>query len=107
MDHGDSNIDAEDKTLQKLCKQALTPLFTGLKTSVLRACLPILNLQSIYGWSDASVNALLSLLKSTILPEINELPASRYLAKSILIDIGMDCKIIHACPNDCILYHGD
>ena len=72
-----------------------------------RACLSILNLQSIYGWSDASVNALLSLLKSTILPQINELPTSRDVAKSIVLEIGMEYKSIHACPNDCILYHGD
>ena len=38
-DHGDSNIDTKDKTLQKLRKQVSTPLFTGSKMSVLRACL--------------------------------------------------------------------
>ena len=107
MDHGDSNIDTKDKTLQKSSKQAWTPLFTGSKTSVLRTCLSILNLQTIYGWSDASVNALLSLLKSTILPKINKLSTSRDVAKSILTDIGMDYKSIHACPNDYILYRGD
>ena len=54
------------------------------------------------------MNALLSLLKSTRLPEINELPTSRDVAKSILLDFGTEHKSILACPtNDCILYYED
>ena len=35
------------------------PLYSGAKVSVLRASLSILNLQSIYGWSDRSISKLL------------------------------------------------
>ena len=34
------------------------PLYEGAKISVLRASLAMLNLQSIFGWSDTSVLAL-------------------------------------------------
>ena len=71
------------------------------------AWLSILNLQSIYGWSDTSVNALLNILKSALLLETNQMPKSRDVAKGTLSDVDMDYECIHACPNDYILYRGD
>ena len=40
-------------------KLARLPLYNGAKIFVLRASLAMLNLQSIFGWSDTSVLALL------------------------------------------------
>ena len=50
------NISNEQKEMRRL---AHLPLYSGAKVSVLRASLSILNLQSIYGWSDTSVSKLL------------------------------------------------
>ena len=35
------------------------------------------------------------------------MPKSKDVVKGILSYVGMDYECIHACPNDCILYHGD
>ena len=50
-----SEPDKEEQMMQKLAR---LPLYNGAKISVLRASLAMLNLQSIYGWSDASVSEL-------------------------------------------------
>jgi hypothetical protein len=42
-----------------------------------------------------------------MLPKDNELSTSTYEAKKIVCPLGLDVQKIHACPNDCILYHGD
>jgi hypothetical protein len=40
-----------------------------------------------------------------LLPRDNELPASTYEAKKLVRPLGLDVQKIHACPNNCILYH--
>ena len=50
-----SEADKEHQNMQKLVR---LPLYNGTKISVLRASLAMLNLQSIYGWSDGSVSEL-------------------------------------------------
>lgn len=47
---------------------------------------------------------LFRILHELILPEGNSLPSSWKEAKKVLCTIGMEYEIIHACPNDCILY---
>ncbi|MCO5608035.1 hypothetical protein L7F22_062238 [Adiantum nelumboides] len=79
---------------------------TFLKTNALRwwtTLLGLLNLQTIYGWSDVSVTALFQLLQK-ILPEGNCMPESRNAAKKTLATLGLDYESIHACPNDHVLF---
>lgn len=45
----------EEEVMRKLAR---LPLYPRAKISVLRACLAMLNLQSIFGWSDTSVSQL-------------------------------------------------
>ena len=78
-------------------------LFEGAKVSKLRVLLGLLNLQTIYGWSDVSVTALFQLLRK-ILPEGNCMPESRTEAKKTLATLGLDYEGIHACPNDHVLF---
>jgi len=40
------------------------------------------------------------------LPEGNYVPKSTYKTKRIVRPLGMEVWRIHACRNDCILYHG-
>ena len=37
----------------------------------------------------------------------NELPITMYEAKQVVCPLGLEIQKIHACPNDCILYHGE
>ena len=40
------------------------------------------------------------------LPKDNEMPDSTYAAKKSVCPLGLAVQKIHACPNDCIHYHG-
>jgi hypothetical protein len=42
-----------------------------------------------------------------LLPRDNKLPASTYDVKKLVCPLRLDVHKIHACPNDCILYHGE
>jgi hypothetical protein len=56
-------------------------------------------------WSDYSFKDLLMLLKD-MLPQCNIVPATVYEAKQIICPLSLEMEKIHACKNDCILYHG-
>ena len=51
---------SEHTSKEELKRLARLPLYVGARISVLRTCLSILNLQSIFGWSDTSVSKLLA-----------------------------------------------
>ena len=55
-------------------------------------------------WIDKSFTDLLGILKA-MLPVENTLPETTYEAKQVLCPLGLEVRRIHACPNDCILYH--
>ena len=42
-----------------------------------------------------------------MLPKPNELPTTTYEAKKVICPLGLKIQKIHACTNDCILYHGN
>jgi hypothetical protein len=73
------------------------------KHVVLWMTLELLKLKASNGWSDSSFSALLELL-SKVLPKINGLPTSTYLAKKIICPLTLGVEKIDACPNHCILY---
>jgi Transposase family tnp2/Transposase-associated domain len=75
------------------------------KFSKISVVFKLYNLKAKNGWSDKSFTSLLQLL-GEILPENNVLPDSTYGAKKLLCPLSMEVEIIHACPNDCILYRG-
>ena len=52
-------VDTVQKGEALLLGKANTPLYEGCTYSTLRACLEILNLQAMFGWSSTSVDALL------------------------------------------------
>ena len=56
--------------------------------------------------SDGSFNDLLCIL-AWLLPKPNKVPANTYRAKKLVSPFTMGVERIHACPNHCILYHGD
>ena len=95
--------DAKEKFIRDTCKEQL---YVGVGVSKLRAFLSMLNLQTTFGWLDASVFALFQLMQK-LLPEGNCLPNSQGEAKKILAAMGLDYIAIHACPNDYVLYQVD
>jgi hypothetical protein len=90
-----------------LMNEARRPLYNGCSLSSLSSTLLLYNLKVVHGWSEASLNELLFLLKNKILPSNNYLPCSTYEAKKKIQEMGLQYDNIHACPNDCILYRGD
>jgi len=72
---------------------------------LLRFVLDILILKAKYGWSDISFNDLLTLL-AVVLPKPNFVPSNMYQVKKFISPLTMGVERIHACPNQCILYHG-
>ncbi len=75
-----------------------------LKHTKLSATLDLMKLKASSGWSDKSFTELLGILKD-MLPQENTLPETTYEAKQVLCLLGLEVRRIHACPNDCILYH--
>ena len=66
-----------------------------------------LNIQAKQKASNTMLSEIFQYCHSLMLPEENMLPGSWKEAKKILSSIGMEYHIIHACVNDCILFHGD
>nr|KYP59483.1 hypothetical protein KK1_014919 [Cajanus cajan] len=90
-----------------MCNDLEKPLYPNCtKFTRLSAILRLFNLKARNGWSDKSFTELLELLKE-MLPEGNTLPNRNYEAKKVLCPMGLEYKKIHACPNDCMLYHGE
>ncbi|MCO5566700.1 hypothetical protein L7F22_020378 [Adiantum nelumboides] len=109
--HAEVSLDPEGEKMRTLARM---PLYNGAKISVLRTALAMLNLQSIYGWSNTNVTELFRALKHVdrllnkqILPEGNHMSPTRPDAKKLLTNLEMDYDKIHACPNDCILFRNE
>ena len=91
-------IDADSKKeLYPSCKK---------KYSRLSATLAHLRFKAANGLSNKGFTEMLGLFKE-ILPEDNVLPKSTNEAKKIVFPLELEVQKIHACVNDCILYHGE
>ena len=66
--------------------------------------LELLQWKAENGVSDKGFGKLVVMIKY-MLPKDNELPESTYEAKKVVCPLGV--QKVHACPNDCILYHGE
>ena len=58
------------------------------------------------GVTNKGFEELLGIVKN-MLPEGNELPSTTNEAKKVVCPLGLEVQKIHACPNDCILYHDE
>jgi len=73
-----------------------------VKISLLSFIIRLYLLKCLHGWSNASFNALLNLLKEAM-PNL-KIPESFNKTKAMIKNLCLDYKKIHACPNDCMLY---
>jgi hypothetical protein len=86
---------------------ARTPIFQGARLSRLAAILGLLNIQAKHKASNTMLSDIFQYCNSLLLPEENVLPGSWKEAKKVLSSIGMEYEIVHACINDCMLFHGN
>ncbi|GKB45897.1 uncharacterized protein Tco_0896650 [Tanacetum coccineum] len=101
-----TNDDNVQEKLQKLFDDAIKPLYNGCtKFSILNAVVKLFNIKAKHGWSDVSFTELLEVLHE-MFPDDNKLPISLYQARKMMSPMGLEIEIIHACPNDCMLYRG-
>ncbi|XP_045802538.1 uncharacterized protein LOC123896162 [Trifolium pratense] len=99
--HEGLNEDA--RKFYKLVDDSNQELYPGCeKFSSLSFTIRMYLLKCLHGWSNASFTALLELLKEAM-PELN-IPVSFNKTKSMIKDLGLDYKKIHACPNNCMLF---
>ncbi|XP_020262530.1 uncharacterized protein LOC109838504 [Asparagus officinalis] len=104
-DH-EERLTKEAKKFYKLVDEGKQQLFPGCKTfSKLSFIIRLYLHKCIHGLSNEAFDDYLAIWREAI-PEIN-LPKSYYEAKKIVMDLGLDYKKIHACPNDCMLYRGE
>jgi hypothetical protein len=68
--------------------------------------LTLLQMKASNGWSDKGFNELLQFLND-LLRKANVLPQSTYQAKKIVCPLGLEVEKIHACSNDCMLFHNE
>ncbi|PIA27802.1 hypothetical protein AQUCO_07500017v1 [Aquilegia coerulea] len=88
---------------KKKAKEKLYPTCEGPHTT-LSAIVELHNIKKQFGWSGASVTALLTILREWF-PEGNTFPEKYPTMKAMLKDLGMKTNRIHACENNCILYY--
>ena len=89
--------DRYEDPLYPSCNKKYTKFFSSLE---------LLQLKATYHWTDQSFKSLLDLLRD-MLPKGNNIPKTTYEAKQNICLLGLEVEKIHACKNDCILFHGD
>jgi hypothetical protein len=67
----------------------------------------VVNIQAKHKASNTMLSDIFQYCHSLLLREENVLPGSWKEAKKILSSIGMEYQIVHACVNDCMLFHGN
>lgn len=98
------NSDA--KKFYRLVEDGKMPLYPNSKKfSRLSFLVRLYHWKCVHGVTESAFGEILELIKEAF-PDVS-VPASFNSAKSIIKDLGLDYKKIHACPNDCMLYWGE
>ncbi len=104
---GNINVNDEDcganiARLQEACQ----PLYLGTHSTKLANIMLLRNICTIHGVNNKFMDELLSLLHKHLFPLDNCLLSNMYHAKALIRNLGLNYKIIHACPNGCVLFQG-
>ncbi len=104
---GNINVNNEDcgEILARL-QEACQPLYLGAHSTKLADTMLLMNICTIHGVNNKFVDELLSLLHKHLFPPDNCLPSNMYHAKALIRKLGLNYKIIHACPNGCVVLKG-
>ena len=104
--YGNVGPNADARKFFRLVDEGKQPLYPGCqKFSRLSFLVRLYHWKCINGVTESAFGEILQLLKEVV-PYIN-VPDSFNSAKTIIKDLGLDYKKIHACPNDCMLYWGE
>jgi hypothetical protein len=107
--HGDDDqySNGEHAKYKKMIKDSKKSLYNGCAAQYTRqfVMVKLFQFKVSNRWSNCSFKELLTLLKD-MLPQGNVVPEIVYEAKQIICPLGLEVEKIHACKNDCILYHG-
>lgn len=79
-------------------------LFAGSRLSSLAATMILLQACRTHKCTRAFITELFTILKNSVLPEINTLPPNEYAATKLLQKLGLKHEDIHVCPNNCMLF---
>ncbi|PIA58939.1 hypothetical protein AQUCO_00400060v1 [Aquilegia coerulea] len=92
----------EDIKAKKLREDATQPLYSSchIEDSKFSFVVELLGLKSTHNWTDNCFNDLLKLLKRTY-PKGNSLLEKMRECLEMIKSLGMECRMIHACPNGC------
>jgi hypothetical protein len=107
--HGDDDqySNGELAKYKKMIEDSKKPFYHGcvVEYMILFVIVKLFQFKANNGWSDCSFKDLLTFLKD-MLPKGNAVSETVYEAKQIICPLGLEVEKIHACKNDCILYHG-
>jgi hypothetical protein len=81
-------------------------LYLGAWPTKLVATMLLMNVCIVHGVNNKFVDELLSLLHKYLLLLDNCLHANMYHAKTLMHKVRFNYKVIHACPNGCVLFQG-
>jgi hypothetical protein len=101
----DYETEKERSKFEKMLEDRKKLLYPNCKDG-LGSTVELLQWKADNGVTDKGFEKLLKILKKE-LPKGNELPADTYEPKKVVCPLGLDMQKIHACINDCILYHGE
>ncbi|KAK4438800.1 hypothetical protein Salat_0214600 [Sesamum alatum] len=97
----------ESDKFMRLLTDVDKELYPGCeKFSKLSFIVTLMHIKILSRWSNKSFSMLLEVLKKA-LPDGETLPCSYYEAKKIIQDLDLDYEKIHACVNDCLLFHNE
>jgi hypothetical protein len=104
----DCKTEKERENLDRMLEDHKKSLYPGCDNGLkkLGSTLDLLKWKAREGLSDLGFEKLLKMIKN-MFPKNNELPTSTYEAKKVVCPLDLEVQKIHACINDCILYHGD
>jgi hypothetical protein len=97
-----------DDGMSPLEKEASTLIFDGADSSRLRVIVGLLNLQAKRNLSDVTMTDIFTAIDDLIIPKNgnSRMPRSCADARQLISEVGLDYKVIHACPCDKTLYYG-
>ncbi|KAL3685350.1 hypothetical protein R1sor_003372 [Riccia sorocarpa] len=104
--NGMSSFNAAETHEEEL-RAACKPLFQGARMNLLSFVMVLLNICYEHGVPNIAVDEILALLQRRAFPEDNHLPSNHYQAKKLISRLSLDYKIIHTCPNGCVLFRGE
>jgi hypothetical protein len=104
----DQYSNGELANYKKMTEDSNEPFYDGCAILYMRlfVMVKLFQLKASNRWSDGSFKDLLTLLKD-MQPQGNSVPETVYEAKQIICLLDLEVEKIHACKNDCILYHGE